>query len=148
VVGKSTVSRICDDIRTRYAAWCERRLDEYDVVYLFLDAVYLRMRPTDEPAEGVLVAWGMTVDGRKVLLGLRLGSRERYTDWLDFARDLTRRGLGCPTLVCADGAPGIWKAVSEAWPAALGQRSSVVMVWFRRAEPARVLFGRERALAA
>lgn len=125
VVGKSTVSRICDDIRTRYAAWCERRLDEYDVVYLFLDAVYLRMRPTDEPAEGVLVAWGMTVDGRKVLLGLQLGSRESYTDWLDFARDLTRRGLGCPTLVCADGAPGIWKAVCEAWPEALGQRCTV-----------------------
>jgi putative transposase len=125
VVGKSTVSRICDDIRTRYTTWCGRSLADYDVVYLFLDAVYLRMRPTDEPAEGVLVAWGMTVDGRKVLLGLRLGSRESYTDWLDFARDLTRRGLDCPTLVCADGAPGIWKAVSEAWPAALGQRCTV-----------------------
>ena len=125
IVGKSTVSRICEDIRTRYATWCARRLDEYDVVYLFLDAVYLRMRPTDEPAEGVLVAWAMTVDGRKVLLGLQLGSRESYTDWLDFARDLTRRGLGCPTLVVADGAPGIWKAVSEAWPTALGQRCTV-----------------------
>lgn len=125
VVGKSTVSRICEDVRTRYAAWCERRLDEYDVVYLFLDAVYLRMRPTDEPAEGVLVAWGMTVDGRKVLLGLQLGSRESYTDWLDFARDLTHRGLAPPTLICADGAPGLWKAVSEAWPAALGQRCTV-----------------------
>lgn len=125
IIGKSTVSRICDDIRTRYAAWCQRSLAEYDVVYLFLDAVYLRMRPTDEPAEGVLVAWGMTVDGRKVLLGLQLGSRESYTDWLDFARDLTRRGLACPTLVVADGAPGIWKAVSEAWPKALGQRCTV-----------------------
>lgn len=125
VVGKSTVSRICEDIRARYATWCERSLADYDVVYLFLDAVYLRMRSTDEPAEGVLVAWGMTVDGRKVLLGLQLGSRESYTDWLDFARDLTRRGLRCPTLVVADGAPGIWKAVSEAWPAALGQRCTV-----------------------
>ena len=33
--------------------------------------------------------------------------------------------LRCPTLVCADGAPGIWKAVSEAWPEALGQRCTV-----------------------
>ncbi len=125
IVGKSTVSRICEDIRDRYAAWCGRSLAEHDVVYLFLDAVYLRMRPTDEPAEGVLVAWGMTVDGRKVLLGLRLGSRESYTDWLDFARDLTQRGLVCPTLVVADGAPGLWKAVTEAWPQALGQRCTV-----------------------
>ncbi len=31
----------------------------------------------------------MTLEGRKVLLGLQLGSRESYEDWLDFARDLS-----------------------------------------------------------
>ena len=60
IVSKSTVSRICEDIRARYTTWCGRSLAEHDVVYLFLDAVYLRMRPSDEPAERVLVAWGMT----------------------------------------------------------------------------------------
>jgi len=60
-----------------------------------------------------------------VLLGLQLGSRESYDDWLDFARDLTGRGLRCPALLVADGAPGLWKAVAEAWPAALGQRCTV-----------------------
>jgi len=67
----------------------------------------------------------MTLEGQKVLLGLQLGSRESYEDWLDFARDLTRRGLRCPALVVADGAPGLWKAVAEAWPAALAQRCTV-----------------------
>jgi putative transposase len=60
-----------------------------------------------------------------VLLKLQLGSRESYEDWLDFARDLTARGLRCPALVVADGAPGLWKAVAEAWPEALGQRCTV-----------------------
>ncbi len=78
-----------------------------------------------EPTEGVLCAWGLTLEGRKVLLGLQLGSRESYEDWLDFARDLTARGLRCPALVVADGAPGLWKAVAEAWPGALGQRCTV-----------------------
>ncbi len=55
----------------------------------------------------------MTLEGRKVLLGLQLGSRESYEDWLDFARDLTARGLRCPTLVVADGA----------WPLEGGHRS-------------------------
>src|SRR6266516_3728836 len=53
VVSKSTVSRICADTRERYRAWCGRRLDEHDLVYLFLDAVYLKLRPDDTPAEGV-----------------------------------------------------------------------------------------------
>lgn len=77
VVGKSTVARVCQDTRARYRAWCERRLDEFDLIYRYLDAIYLKLRPDDEPAEGVLVAWGLTLEGQKVLLGLQLGSRPR-----------------------------------------------------------------------
>jgi len=80
VVSKSTVSRICEDTRERYRRWCRRRLEEHDVVYLFLDALYLKLRPDDAPSEGVLVCWGVTLQGRKVLLGLALGSRESYED--------------------------------------------------------------------
>ncbi len=125
MVSKSTVSRICEQARDRYRAWCDRRLDEHDLVYLFLDAVYLKLRPDDTPAEGVLVAWGVTLDGRKVLLGLQLGSRESYEDWLDFGRDLLARGARPPALVVADGAPGLWKAARELWPTALEQRCTV-----------------------
>jgi transposase-like protein len=125
MVSKSTVSRICADTRERYRAWCGRRLDEHDLVYLFLDAVYLKLRPDDTPAEGVLVAWGVTLEGRKVLLGLQLGSRESYEDWLDFGRDLTGRGMRLPALLIADGAPGLWKATRELWPDALEQRCTV-----------------------
>ncbi len=83
------------------------------------------MRPEDQPAEGVLVCWGITLEGRKVLLGLALGSRESYESWLAFARDMIARGLRSPALVIADGAPGIWKAVREVWPEALEQRCTV-----------------------
>ncbi len=125
MVSKSTVSRICADTRERYRAWCGRRLDEHDLVYLFLDAVYLKLRPDDTPAEGVLVAWGVTLEGRKVLLGLQLGSRESYEDWLDFGRDLIARSMRPPALLIADGAPGLWKAARELWPMVLEQRCTV-----------------------
>lgn len=118
VVGKSTVARVCQDTRERYRAWCERDLSAHDVVYLYLDAIYLKLRPDDEPAEGVLVAWGITLEGQKVLLGLQLGGRESYDCWLDFGRDLTQRGMRPPAMVIADGAPGIWKATRELWGAA------------------------------
>ncbi len=125
VVSKSTVSRICEDTKERYRRWCRRDLSGHDLVYLYLDAIYLKLRPDDEPAEGVLVAWGITLEGRKVLLGLALGSRESHSCWLGFGRDLIERGLRSPALVVADGAPGIWKAVGELWPAAEGQRCTV-----------------------
>jgi putative transposase len=66
----------------------------------------------------VLVAWGVTLEGRKVLLGLALGSRESYEAWLSFGHDLVARGLRSPALIVADGAPGLWKAMREPWPRA------------------------------
>jgi putative transposase len=66
----------------------------------------------------VLVAWGVTLEGRKVLLGLALGRRESYESWLAFGRDLVDRGLRSPALIVADGAPGLWKAVRALWPVA------------------------------
>jgi putative transposase len=125
ISARSTVSRILEDTRERYRRWCERRLSEHDVVYCFLDAIYLKLHPDDEPAEGVLVAWGVTLEGRKILLGLALGSRESYESWLDFRRDLVDRGLRAPAMVVADGAPGLWKAVRELWPTADEQRCTV-----------------------
>src|SRR5918995_7408394 len=115
---RSTVSRILEDTRERYRRWCRRRLDQHDLVYLFCDAIYLKLHPDDEPAEGVLVAWGVTLEGRKVLLGLALGSRESYESWLGFGRDLVDRGLRSPALIVADGAPRLWKAARELWPVA------------------------------
>ncbi len=125
MVSKSTVARVCRDTAERYRQWCKRRLEEHDLVYLFLDAIYLKLRPEDEPAEGVLCAWGVTLEGQKVLLGLALGSRESYESWLYFGRDLIERGLRAPALVVADGAPGLWKAARELWPQAAEQRCTV-----------------------
>ncbi len=71
------------------------------------------------------MAWGVTLEGQKVLLGLALGSRESYESWLSFGRELVERGLRTPALVVADGAPGLWKAARELWPSADEQRCTV-----------------------
>jgi putative transposase len=56
-VSKSTVSRICRELRDRYRAFCSKSLAEISLLVLFLDAVYLPTRPSGNK-EGVLVAWG------------------------------------------------------------------------------------------
>jgi transposase-like protein len=77
-----------------------------------LDAIHLPVRP-DGPREGVLVAWGFTTDGERVLLDVCLGQRERTTDWLDLGLGLAGRGLRSPLLVVSDGAPGLVLAIAE-----------------------------------
>jgi len=54
----------------------------------------------------VLVVWGFTEAGERVLLAVMLGMRESYEDWLVLGRDLIGRGLlGTPMLIVADGRP-------------------------------------------
>jgi transposase-like protein len=89
-----------------------------------MDAIYLPVRP-EGPKEGVLVAWGFTTTGERVLLDVCLGQRERLEDWLDLGRGLTARGLPGPLLVVADGAPGLIRAVTELWPESDRQRCTV-----------------------
>ena len=123
-ISKTTVSRVCRELRDRYRAFRARSLGEVRLLALFLDAIYLPVRP-EGPKEGVLVAWGFTTDGERVLLDVGLGQRERLEDWLDLGRGLTARGLRSPLLVVADGAPGLIRAVTELWPEADRQRCSV-----------------------
>jgi putative transposase len=123
-LSKSTASRICSELRERFEAFKRRDLYEVHLAALFLDAVFLSVR-RDGPKEGVLVAWGFTEHGERVLLGVMLGMRESHEDWLALARDLIARGLGAPTLVVADGAPGLIKAVEQCWPSSDRQHCAV-----------------------
>jgi hypothetical protein len=123
-VSKSTASRICRELRDRYKAFCAHSLADVQLVALFLDAIYLPTRPSGEK-EGVLVAWGYTTEGKRVLVAVRLGQRESHEDWQDLGRDLTRRGLRAPWLVVSDGAPGLVKAIEELWPEADRGRCAV-----------------------
>ena len=123
-VSKTTVSRICRELRDRYRAFCNKSLADVSLLVLFLDAVYLPTRPSGDK-EGVLVAWGYTTLGKRVLVAVRLGQRESHEDWLDLGRDLVRRGLRSPWLVVSDGAPGLIKAIEQVWPDADRGRCAV-----------------------
>jgi putative transposase len=123
-VSKTTVSRICRELRDRYRAFCNKSLADVSLLVLFLDAVYLPTRPSGDK-EGVLVAWGYTTLGKRVLVAVRLGQRESHEDWLDLGRDLVRRGLRSAWLVVSDGAPGLIKAIEQVWPDADRGRCAV-----------------------
>ena len=123
-ISRTTVSTICRELRDRYRAFRARSLGDVRLLALMLDAIYLPVRP-DGPKEGVLVAWGFTLDGERVLLDVCLGQRERVEDWTDLGQGLIRRGLRSPLLVVTDGAPGLVRAVTELWPDADRQRCAV-----------------------
>jgi putative transposase len=123
-LSKSTASRICEELRERYEQFKRRDLYQIRLVALFLDATFISVRPSG-PKEGVLVAWGFTEEGERVLLAVTLGMRESFEDWQALGRDLIARGLGAPMLIVADGAPALIKAIEQCWPASDRQRCCV-----------------------
>ena len=125
VLSKSGVSRIAAQLGESFRQWRERDLSALKVVYVFLDAIYLAARAGTDEKEGVLAAYGLLEDGKKVLLHLALGSRESYDAWLGFLHEMTTRGLQEPLLAISDGNPGLKKALREVFPHARRQRCQV-----------------------
>ncbi len=116
VLSRSSVSRVTEILYEEFEAFQSRDLSGFQVEYLFLDAIYERLRMSYGVSEAVLCAWGITRDGEKVLLHVALGNRESYDDWLAFLRDMLNRGLRDPTTVTSDGAPGLKKAIEAVFP--------------------------------
>jgi putative transposase len=120
-LSKSTVSRVCQAIAAQFEAWSNRRLDELELDYLFLDASMFKMHPGAR-AEPVLAAWGITTTGAPTFVALAAGGSESSDAWGDFLDELTGRGLRPPLLVISDGAAGLINACETALPRSLRQR--------------------------
>ena len=123
-LSKSTVSRVCQQIKEQFEERSRRRLDDTRLDYLFLDASHFRYH-ANASAEPVLAAWGITTDGKPVFVGLDAAAAESGDAWDGFLSDLGARGLACPLLVISDGAPGLISAAERAMPGALRQRCLV-----------------------
>ena len=124
-VSKSTVSALCGQLKHDFDRWQNRDLSDVDLLYLFCDGIYLRLRPEDAKAVAVLCAYGIKTDGRKVLLHLAVGDKESTVCWKSFFEDMKLRGLTAPLLTVIDGNSGLRKAVGECFPGALVQRCQV-----------------------
>jgi len=93
-ISKSEVSRICAQLDTDVAIWRTRTLDHIAFPYLFLDATYCKVRLGGRVvSQAVVIATGVSADGRREVLGCATGDSETETCWTEFLRDLRDRGL-------------------------------------------------------
>jgi transposase-like protein len=117
----STVSRLKEKWHGEYEEWLARPLDELEVVYLWVDGVYVKAGLEKEKS-AVLVAVAGLSDGTKIMLTLEAGHRESEASWSSLLRKLKKRGLKRPRLVIGDGHLGIWAAIRNVFPEAKEQR--------------------------
>lgn len=126
LLSRTAVSEITDQLWEDYREFAERDLSEIEVQYLFVDAVYESLRRYGAK-EGILCAWAITTEGRKMLLHLAVGNKESEACWTEFFRDMIRRGLRTPTSVTSDGAPGLIQSIEQVF-----SKSLRIRCWYHK----------------
>jgi putative transposase len=145
-ISKSEVSRICAELDTEVTAFRTRPLDEQAFPYLFLDATYCKARVNRRVvSQAVVIATGVSADGRREVLGCAVGDSETEAFWTAFLRDLRDRGLGGVQLVISDSHRGLTNAVATVLQGSSWQRCRV---HFMRNALAKVTKGHAELVAA
>jgi putative transposase len=125
-ISKSEVSRICADLDEEVGVFRDRSLAEVAYPYVFLDATYCKARVNRRVvSQAVVIATGVTADGRREVLGFDVGDSEDGAFWTAFLRSLKARGLVGTQLVISDAHTGLKAAIGSVFLGAAWQRCRV-----------------------
>lgn len=120
-ISSAQVSRAAEALDTGLTAWRERPLGE--TPYLILDARYERIREAGQIVDcAILVAVGITQDGKRRVLGVSVSLSEAEVHWRNFLDSLIKRGLKGIKLIVSDQHAGLKAALKATLPATPWQR--------------------------
>ncbi|QQL45024.1 IS256 family transposase [Sulfuriroseicoccus oceanibius] len=124
-VSASVVSRLNKTLDEELENFARRKLS-HAYPYLILDARYEKVRENGVVrSQAVLIAIGISWDGRREVLATELDQRESGSSWKNFLLQLKQRGLTGVEFCVTDNHAGLRRAISEVLPEALWQRCYV-----------------------
>ncbi len=120
-ISRETLSKITDRVLEEMTDWLNRPLDRvYPVV--FIDAIVVKIRDGQVANRPVYAAIGVTVEGRRDILGLWIGTGgEGAKYWLAVLTEIKNRGTEDVCMIVCDGLKGLPEAIETTWPRAITQ---------------------------
>jgi putative transposase len=127
-VSPALVSQVTDGVVEEVKTWQSRPLEPlYPIVYL--DALYVKMRHEGRVENrAVYVVIGVSMEGRKEVLGLWTSASEGAKFWLSILNELRGRGVKDILIACVDGLKGFPQAIESVFPHAQVQLCIVHLV--------------------
>jgi transposase-like protein len=108
-ISSSQVSRATALLDEVLQAWRERQLSQCP--YVYLDARYEKVRFNGQVRDAaVLIAIGVTLAGKRSILGLSVALGEQEVHWRTFLHRLVERGLSGIQLIISDAHAGLQAA--------------------------------------
>lgn len=127
-VSPGLVSQVTDAVCADVVAWQNRPLEEvYPIVYF--DALWGKVRENGQVVKvAVYLALGITLTGKKEVLGMWAANSEGAKFWLHVLTELKNRGVRDIFIGCVDGLKGFPQAMEAVFPATQVQLCLVHMV--------------------
>ena len=89
---------------------------------VFIDAIVVKIRDGQVANRPVYAAIGVTVDGKRDILGLWVGTGgEGAKYWLQVLTEIKNRGVEDACMVVCDGLKGLPESIEATWPLAVVQ---------------------------
>lgn len=120
----ATVSNITERIRADIDTWQNRPLEE-NYFALYLDALFFSVRRDTVEKEAIYLVLGITLEGKREILGFFVGGRESSTGWREILEGLYNRGVKLVMIGIFDGLTGLETAFKTVYPKADVQRCVV-----------------------
>lgn len=117
----SELTAITDKVVPAMREWQNRPLESLYVL-VWLDGIYYKVRHEGRVVTRVLYSViGLTLSGKKQVLGIYAAESESAKFWLTVLTDLKQRGVMDLLITCVDGLSGFDTAIANVFPAATVQ---------------------------
>lgn len=127
-ISPSLISAVTDAVVDEVTKWQSRPLDAiWPVIYL--DAIVLKIREQGQVQnKHAYLALGISLEGRKEVLGMWLETTEGAKFWLKVINELKNRGVADAFIVCCDGLKGFPEAIEAVFPKTIVQTCIVHLI--------------------
>lgn len=115
-VSTGALSAITDQLLPALKEWQQRPLESvYPIIWM--DAVHYKIKEDGRYiGKAIYTLLGLTLEGKKELLGLYLSENEGANYWLSVLTDLQNRGVDDILIACVDGLTGFPEAITSLYP--------------------------------
>lgn len=118
------ISNITQGFEHHRLAW-QNRILESDYYFIYIDALYTKIRRTTVSSEAIYVVIGLKKDLTRDVLGIYSIPQESASGWKEVFKDLQTRGVKRFLMCIADGLSHLEEAVLEVYPKAMLQKCVV-----------------------
>jgi transposase-like protein len=115
-VSAATLSQITDKVIPEIKQWQSRPLEAvYPIVWL--DAMHFKVKEEGKiSSKAIYTILGITIEGKKDLLGIYLSESESANFWLSVLTDLNNRGVEDILIASIDNLKGFVEAIQSIYP--------------------------------